>query len=83
MSRTDKPEVASIPTSVTTPKFDKPESLKVDTWTDFPRQPYSLITDDFVHDKLGTLKINAKGDHSTVNIKANAVHNKGVFNLTD
>jgi len=56
--------------------MSKPESIKIDPWTDFPRQPYTLLTDDFVHDKLFTLKVNAKGDRSTVNVKSNVSADK-------
>lgn len=50
--------------------MSKPESIKVDPWTDYPRQPYSIITDDFCHEKIGTVKVNAKGSSSVVNVKA-------------
>jgi hypothetical protein len=56
--------------------MSKPESIKVDPWTDFPRQPYSFLTDDFVHDKLFVAKVNAKGEKSTVNIKASVSEEK-------
>lgn len=61
----------------------KPESIKIDPWTDFPRQPYTLLTDDFVHDKLFTLKVNAKGDRSTVNVKSNVSADKGAPYISD
>jgi hypothetical protein len=57
--------------------MSKPESIKVEPWTDFPRQPYSFISDDFVHDKLGTVKLNAKSNLSTINIKAALSGEKG------
>jgi len=63
--------------------MSKPESIKVDPWTDFPRQPYSLFTDDFVHDKLLTLKVNSKNDKSTVNIKATLTADKGAPTISD
>lgn len=50
--------------------MSKPESIKIEPWTDFPRLPYTFISDDFVHDKLYTAKVNAKGGRSTVNLKA-------------
>jgi hypothetical protein len=50
--------------------MSKPDSIKVEPWVDFPRQPYSLAHDDFLHEKLAILKINAKGQTSTVNAKA-------------
>jgi len=57
--------------------MSKPESIKVEPWTDFPRQAYSIVSDDFVHDKLGTVKLNAKGTRSTINIKAALSGDKG------
>lgn len=56
--------------------MSKPESVKIDPWVDFPRQPYSLITDDFVHDKLASVKINAKGEKSSANLKFTAKEHK-------
>jgi len=50
--------------------MSKPESIKVDPWTGYPKQGYSIITDDFCHDKIGTVKVNAKGSSSVVNVKA-------------
>jgi hypothetical protein len=49
--------------------MSKPESIKVEPWSDYPRQSYSIINDDFVHDKLAVLKVAAKSEKSTVNIK--------------
>jgi len=63
--------------------MSKPESIKIDPWTDFPKQTYSLFTDDFVHDKLFTVKVNSKGEKSTVNIKANVNNDKGTISLSD
>lgn len=63
--------------------MSKPESVKIDPWTEFPRQSFSLLTDDFVHDKLFTLKVNSKGEKSTVNFKANVKGEKGAFKLSD
>lgn len=63
--------------------MSKPESIKVDPWTDFPRQPYSIIGDDFVHDKLYTLKVNSKGDKSTFNLKLNLKADKASSSISD
>lgn len=63
--------------------MSKPESIKVDPWTDFPRQAYSIIGDDFVHDKLYTLKVNSKGDKSTFNVKLNLKSEKTGFSIAD
>lgn len=63
--------------------MSKPESIKIDPWTDFPRQPYSIFTDDFVHDKLLTWKVNSKGTTSTFNFKANVKADKAGYKLAD
>ena len=63
--------------------MSKPESIKIEPWTDFPRQAYSIITDDFVHDKLACVKVNAKGERSTANIKASVNVDKGTTSLSD
>jgi hypothetical protein len=63
--------------------MSKPESIKIDPWTDFPSQPYSIIGDNFVHSKLFTFKVNSKGEKSTFNVKVNASHEKGSTSLTD
>lgn len=36
--------------------MSKPESVKNDKWTDFPRQSYSILSDDFCHDKTFVAK---------------------------
>lgn len=63
--------------------MSKPESIKIDPWTDFPRQAYSVFTDDFVHDKLFTCKVNSKGLNSTFNFKANIKGDKSGLKLSD
>jgi len=64
--------------------MSKPESIKVEPWTDFPRQSYTIFTDDFVHDKLGVVKVNAKGEKSTANIKATLnVDKSGAKTISD
>ena len=63
--------------------MSKPESIKIEPWTDFPRQSYSIITDDFCHEKLATVKVNAKGSRSTVNVKASANYDKGNYAISD
>lgn len=47
----------------------KPISIKVEPWTDFPKQAYSIHSDDFVHTKPFVAKFAAKGSRSTLNIK--------------
>ena len=63
--------------------MSKPESVKIDPWTEFPKQSYSLVTDDFVHDKLLTVKVNSKGEKSTFNFKANLKGDKGALKISD
>ena len=63
--------------------MSKPESVKIDPWTEFPKQSFSIFTDDFVHDKIATLKVNAKGEKSTFNFKANIKEDKGSLKLSD
>lgn len=41
--------------------MSKPESIKIDPWTDFPRYSNGIFGDDFVHDKLFVAKLAAKG----------------------
>jgi hypothetical protein len=63
--------------------MSKPESIKVEPWADFPRQPYSIFSDDFVHDKFGTIKLNAKGEKSSASIKVSASSQKDSLTLSD
>jgi len=68
-----------------TPVFKgaKPISIKIEPWTDFPRQSYSIQGDDFCHTKPLTVKLNAKGSRSTVNIKETFSHKEGKWNIED
>jgi hypothetical protein len=59
----------STPTSTPVPPGSKPNSIKVEPWTDFPRQSYSIHGDDFCHSKPFVAKFTAKGSRSTLNIK--------------
>lgn len=63
--------------------MSKPESIKIDPWTDFPRLPYTFVNDDFVHDKLFVAKVNAKGPKSTVNLKASVSSDKASRTVSD
>lgn len=67
-----------IPTAGT-----KPTSIKVEPWTDFPRQSYSIHGDDFCHEKPLTVKFTAKGTRSTLNIKETVSSKDGKFNVED
>ena len=49
--------------------MSKPNSFKVEPWTAFPRDSYSILTDDFVHEKLLTVKVAAKANKGTINLK--------------
>lgn len=49
--------------------MSKPESMKNDPWTDFPHQPFSIIYEDFCHDKPLVMKFFARNDRATLNIK--------------
>lgn len=59
----------STPTSTPVPPGSKPNSIKVEPWTDFPKQSYSIHGDDFCHSKPFVAKFTAKGSRSTLNIK--------------
>jgi hypothetical protein len=63
--------------------MSKPESIKIDPWTDFPKQPISFITDDFVHEKLAVIKVNAKGGKSTANLKVTISEDKTSRTVND
>lgn len=66
-----------------TPSATKPESIKVEPWADLPRQPYSLFTDDFVHEDIGVLKVNAKSSRGAVNIKQKLSCESGKYSVAD
>ncbi len=40
--------------------MSKPTSINIEPWTGFTNQSYSIIGDDFVHDKLFTAKAKLK-----------------------
>lgn len=63
--------------------MSKPESIKVDPWTDFPRLPYTFVSDDFVHEKLAVFKVNAKGGRSTANLKVSVSEDKSGRSVSD
>ena len=63
--------------------MSKPESIKIDPWTGFPRQPYSMVDDDFCHDKAFVTKVNAKSEKATVNIKETLNSKKGTWSVAD
>lgn len=49
--------------------MSKPFSIRVEPWASFDRQSYSIFTDDFVHEKLLTVKVNQKPSKATINLK--------------
>lgn len=61
----------------------KPASIKVEPWTDFPRQSYTIHTDDFCHTKPLVAKFNAKGSKSTLNIKETVSQKDGKYTVED
>jgi hypothetical protein len=61
----------------------KPQSIKVEPWTDFPRQSYTIHGDDFCHTKPFVAKFNAKGSKSTINIKETVSSKDGKWNVED
>lgn len=46
--------------------MSKPESIKIDPWTDFPRLAYTFINDDFVHEKLAVFKVATIDAHAAI-----------------
>ena len=63
--------------------MSKPESIKIDPWYGFPQQTYSLLTDNFVHEKFFVAKVNAKAANSTANVKATFSKKDKALNISD
>ena len=63
--------------------MSKPESIKIDPWVGFPRQSYSIIDDDFCHEKNFVAKFAAKTAKSTINIKETVNSKKGAWSVAD
>lgn len=61
----------------------EPRSIKVEPWTDFPRQAYSFINDDFCHEKNFVAKITAKTARSVIKIKESFTSKSGAWNVAD
>ena len=70
-------------TSTTTQTGAKPTSIKVEPWTDFPRQSYTIHGDDFCHTKPLVAKFTAKGSRSTLNVKETVSKKEGVYSVDD
>lgn len=47
----------------------KPFSVRSEPWTSFDKQSYNIFTDDFVHEKLLTVKANQSSTRGTINLK--------------
>ena len=63
--------------------MSKPESLKVEPWCSFGKQPYSIFTDDFSHDKLLVTKFTAQKDSTNVNLKQTLTNKSGKYSVSD
>ena len=61
----------------------EPESIKVEPFTEFPRLPYSIINDDFCHEKNFVGKITSKSDKSTIKIKEAITNKKGAWGTAE
>lgn len=53
--------------------MSKPQSIKIEPWTSFSKKSYSIFSDDFVHEKLLTVKVNEKPSRGSVNLKQQLV----------
>ena len=49
--------------------MSKARSYKNEPYAAFEKQSYSLIKDDFVHDKLLTVKANVQSTNGGINLK--------------
>ena len=56
--------------------MSKPNSFKAEPWASLDKNSDSIFTDDFVHDKLVTVKVSQVASKGTVNLKG-AVSKKG------
>jgi len=61
----------------------EPFSTRSEPFTDFPRQAYSFINDDFCHTKSFTAKIAAKTARSIIKIKESVSRKKTGLQLSD
>lgn len=59
------------------------KSSKCEPYCDFPKQPYSIITDDFCHEKLLVVKPTLKTTRSIIKLKETVTYKKGAFSLAD
>lgn len=63
--------------------MSKPESIKIEPWSDFPNYSDKIFSDDFVHNSFFVAKVAAKGSRSTINIKETVTNKAGAFSLAD
>ena len=56
--------------------MSKPFSIRTEPWASFDQQSYNIVSDDFVHDKILTVKVNHKPLRGTLNLK-NQIAKKG------
>lgn len=61
----------------------EPQSIKNEPFTDFPRQAYSIISDDFCHEKNLVTKISAKTSKSVIKIKESITNKKDKWSVAD
>ena len=61
----------------------EPQSIKNEPFTDFPRQAYSIINDDFCHEKNVVTKISAKTSKSVIKIKESITNKKDKWSVAD
>lgn len=66
-------------------QFLEPFSTKSEPFTDWPRQAYSFVTDDFCHEKAFVAKFTTKTGRSQIKIKetVNANSKKTTYQLAD
>lgn len=61
----------------------EPQSTKNEPYADFPKQAYSIISDDFCHEKLFVLKPTVKTERSILKLKETVTYKKGAYSLAE
>ena len=61
----------------------EPQSIKTEPFCDFPRQAYSIINDDFCHEKNFVAKVSAKTAKSVIKIKEAITNKKNTWAVAD
>lgn len=59
--------------------MSKPFSIRTEPWASFDRQSYAIVTDDFVHDKLLTVKVVQKPLKGGLNLKSQVTKKGDVY----